>query len=604
MGVEMPISPMAEQSAAHFSRDPYRGVVIVLLTMAFVGTVGAAAGGLGLPNPLLLDAAVTLALSTGMLVGVAVAQTARAKPPQGHDEASVPTPAQPQGSSADVTSTNIARPTVPARLARWYRDLGGARQIKVCTATVGVLAISVTLPLNPSAAAPAPVLVVIATALCLCAAGLAFTAAQYLANVEPALFPEGPGLCRGTRVAAWILISAAVSIALGLAGQQSAIRILHLAVVLVNAAVCYGLLAVTPAKDKGVATFPLDIGVLSLLGSRTNIVASVLDAAERQLGIDLRSTWALTVVRSSVEPLTIGLCLLGWLSTSLTVVRVDEQGLVERLGVPVGGQPLMPGLHLHWPWPVDRVFRIPVQHVQALTVGHEGQEEGGPENVLWAREHAPNEYTLLLGNGRDLITVDAAVQFRIADARAWHYHSQNPANALRAIAYRAVMRSTVNRTLAEALSENLIALTARMRTMVQQDADALGLGIDVVAFTVGGMHPPVMVASDYQAVVSAELGKVTATVNAQVFRNQTVPAAEAAVVMSENAARAEGAEALARAAGGAWSFRTLESQYLAAPEEYRFRRRLETLENGLAGRHFTVVDTRIQRDGGELWLLP
>ncbi len=48
-----------------------------------------------------------------------------------------------------------------------------------------------------------------------------------------------------------------------------------------------------------------------------------------------------------------------------------------------------------------------------VSVGHEGQEEGGPENVLWAVEHAANEYTLLLGNGRDLITVDAAVQFRI-----------------------------------------------------------------------------------------------------------------------------------------------------------------------------------------------
>jgi len=596
---------MAEQSAPQFGRDPYRGVVLVLLTMAFLGAVGAVAGGLMLPNPLLLDAAVTLGLSTGILIGVTVAQAARAEPPQRDQPASVPAPAQPQSSSTAGDPTNTARPAnVSARLARWYRALGGARRIRVCTAVVGVLAISITLPLDPFTPAAASLLAVIATALSLGAAGLAFTAAHYLGNVEPARFPEAPGLCRGTRVVAWILISAAVSIGLGLAGQQSAMRILHLVVALVNGAVCYGLLAMPRSEDQPVATFRLDIGGLSLLGSRTNIVASVLDAAERQLGIDLRSTWALTVVRRSVEPLAIGLCLLGWLSTSLTVVRVDEQGLVERLGIPVGGQPLLPGLHLHWPWPVDRVFRIPVDHVQALTVGHEGQEEGGPENVLWARQHAANEYTLLLGNGRDLITIDAAVQFRIADARAWHYHSQNPADALRAVAYRAVMRSTVNRTLAEALSENLMTLTARMRTMVQQDADALGLGIDVVAFTVGGMHPPVMVASDYQAVVSAELGKVAAIVNAQVFRNQTVPAAEAAVVTSENAARAEGAEALARAAGGAWSFRTLEAQYLAAPEEYHFRRRLETLENGLAGRRFTVLDTRIQRDGGQLWVLP
>ncbi len=32
----------------------------------------------------------------------------------------------------------------------------------------------------------------------------------------------------------------------------------------------------------------------------------------------------------------------------------------------------------------------------------------------------------------------------------------------------------------------------------------------MVAFTVGGMHPPVAVAADYQAVASAELGATTA----------------------------------------------------------------------------------------------
>jgi regulator of protease activity HflC (stomatin/prohibitin superfamily) len=132
--------------------------------------------------------------------------------------------------------------------------------------------------------------------------------------------------------------------------------------------------------------------------------------------------------------------------------------------------------------------------------------------VLWAVEHAPNEYTLLLGNGRDLITVDADVQYRIKDALAWRYHSQNPADAVRAIAYRAVMRSTVDRTLSDTLSQNLVVLTGQMRQTVQRDADAMGLGIDVVGFTIGGMHPPVPVAADYEAVVSAELGKVTAVI--------------------------------------------------------------------------------------------
>jgi regulator of protease activity HflC (stomatin/prohibitin superfamily) len=166
------------------------------------------------------------------------------------------------------------------------------------------------------------------------------------------------------------------------------------------------------------------------------------------------------------------------------------------------------------------------------------------------------------------------------------------------------MRTTVNKTLAEALSENLVAMTARMRTMVQAEADQLGIGVQILGFTVGGMHPPVMVAADYQAVVSAELGKVTAVVNAQAEKNRIVPYAEGEALRGANNARGEGAAALARAAGEAWSFSTLESQYRAGPGEYLFRRRLEALERTLPLRRFTVMDFRFQRDGGELWITP
>ena len=149
---------------------------------------------------------------------------------------------------------------------------------------------------------------------------------------------------------------------------------------------------------------------------------------------------------------------------------------------------------MHLPWPIDRVFRIPVKQVQSLTVGHEGQEEGGPENVLWAEEHAANEYTLLLGNGRDLITVDAAVQFRITDARAWRYHSQNPGR--RTEGHRLSRRNEkhVNRTLTDALSENVAALDRAHASADAAGCRRAGPGRrGAEAFTVGGMHPPVPV---------------------------------------------------------------------------------------------------------------
>ena len=311
------------------------------------------------------------------------------------------------------------------------------------------------------------------------------------------------------------------------------------------------------------------------------------------------------MVRRSLEPLAIGLCLIGWLSTSLTVVGIEEQGLVRTFGRAVQGQVLMPGLHLHWPWPVDRVFRIPVKRVQALAVGHEGEEAGGPENVLWARRARPQRIHALLGNGRDLITIDAAVQFRIMDPRAWRYHSTESSRGIEGHRLsRGYAINTVNRTLSD-------ALVGKRGDSDEQHArhDAAGGGRFGSGRRNRGRSPwaactrRLLVAGAYEAVVSAELGKVTAVVNAQVFRNQMLPEAEASVLTNENTARAEGAQALALSAGQAWSFRTLESQYHAAPEEYFFRRRLEALEKDLTGRNFTVVDSRIQRDGGDLWLM-
>jgi regulator of protease activity HflC (stomatin/prohibitin superfamily) len=540
-------------------RDRYRAVIIVLAVLMSCGAAGAVAGSLATANPVLLDAAVTMGLAAALVIGLAMSRPPGSSP----------------GAIEKATST-----AAEVRLPSWLQNLAARANRNVRLAAAGVFAGSVALLLNIPIHSPGAVRMGIAAVLCLAAAGLAAAAVRYLSEIDLEALPEASWLCRGARVLAWILVLSAFSMGLVWAGQRSMLLIARGLVVTVNVWLCYDLFAAA-SREPDLKRRPLGAGgALWILGSRANILSGMLDAAEQRLGIDVRSTWALTIVRRSVEPLVIGLCFIGWLSTSLTVIGIDEHGIIERLGLPLKERPLDPGLHLHWPWPVDQVFRVPVLRVHALTIGNEAKEQAGPEDVLWTVDHVKNEYTLLLGDGRDLITIDASVQFRIKDVWAWHYRCQNPSDALKAIAYRAVMRSTADRT----------------------EAEALGLGVEIVGFTVGAMHPPVRVAAAYQQVVSAEIGKSAAMVNAETVRTRIVSAAEAAAITSVNTAKAEGARNVARAAGEAWSFRALQSQYRAGRSEYLFRRRLETLEQGLSGRRFTVVDSRFQRDGGELWL--
>ena len=257
------------------------------------------------------------------------------------------------------------------------------------------------------------------------------------------------------------------------------------------------------------------------------------------------------------------LVVVGWLSTALTVVGVEEQGLVERLGVPARGAPLDPGLHLHWPWPIDRVVRVPVRRVQTLHVGHEGEEEAGPEDVLWARQHGEaGVHAAARQRPRpDRHRRRGAVPHR-GSARAGATAAQNPTDALRAIAYRAVMKSTVGRTLAQALSENVAALTARdARAWSQADARRARLGVEVVGFTVGGMHPPV---ARRRRLPGRGLGRARedhgGDRRAGRTATQLVPRRRPSAHRRERRPRAKAPRRSARRAGEAWSFRALESE--------------------------------------------
>lgn len=593
--------------------DPYFAVVITLCALAAFGVAAIGTAGLSLVNIAVLDAAVSLLIAAGSLARVAMA---RRPPPAATERPRGAAPASPAAAAAVVTAPADAPslPTPPARrrtsvdwrslpetvraLVRWR-----PKQSVNVAAFTGATAAIVTFFLHYAAleATLATRPAIFAAVVCVAGGGLSVVAARYLAHIHTDAFDDAPALARGARVLTWILAAAALAIGLQWAGWHAGVTAVSLAIGGINTIAALELLTRPDVDVTSEPTFRLRI--VDALGRRWNIVAGLLDSAERHLGIDLRSTWALTVIRRGAEPLALGVILAGWLLTGVTAIAVQEEGIVERFGVPRPGV-LSPGLHLHFPWPIERVARVPVQVVQRIGVGHEGEEEGGQEDVLWARQHADQEYTLLLGNGRDLITVDAAVQFRIVDAFKWRYQAANPVDALRAVAYRAVMRNTVSKTLTDALSENVVTTTALMRDMVQADADALGLGVSILGFTVGGMHPPVAVATDYQSVVSAELRKTTAAVEAQAYRQRMVPAATGATIVDRNMAVAEGALARARAIGESSAFQALQAGYRIAPQDFVFRRTLEELERTLTGQRYTILDYRIQRDGGELWLIP
>ncbi|MBN2489565.1 MAG: hypothetical protein JXQ29_01790 [Planctomycetes bacterium] len=453
------------------------------------------------------------------------------------------------------------------------------------------------------------------------AAGLAFAItfpllvfARTAARVDAARLPEAPSLAVWLRAGQWMALLTGITLLLegfglppvGLAAWVAAALLLFTALIaaegLVRAAA--RLLRTRPAWHE--VTAPVELASLGALFRGLSPVDGWLEAAEHRLGFTLRTAWAVRFLRRSLPPLVLAMAALLWLSTALVVVRPEEEGVRLRFGRLVSRTPVGPGLAWKLPWPFERIDRHPTRRVASLSLGQAG---GRRAALLWTQSHTGVEYSMLLGDGRELVAVDAEVSYRIRDVVAYALNHQNPREALDALAYRLLMHKTVVTALDRLLSVDRDRFAAAFTADLQQAADAEALGLEILHTGFVSLHPPVRIAPEYQAVVGAQIERDTLVIRAEAdgaaARPRAAAEAEAGVRAAEGAAAADVAEAEGQAA----RFLAACEASRAAPELFAFRRWLEALEEGLgrAAIDVYVLDHTLEEErpgagAGEFWL--
>ena len=195
------------------------------------------------------------------------------------------------------------------------------------------------------------------------------------------------------------------------------------------------------------------------------------------------------------------------------------------------------------------------------------------------------------------------VRYRIRDFRAYLTANANVPALLRGLVYAAVTHRTVDRSLDQVLSENLAAFTHDIAVAVQADADRLDLGVEIIEMTVGGMHPPVVVAAEYEAVVSAQVGRDTLVTAARTDAERQIPAATAAALDTTSKARGRGCRARSRQPreqrrrSVAFALPSLRNRRCSSIAVAWRRSRAPS-----TARRTVIVDDRLERDGATLWL--
>ncbi len=266
--------------------------------------------------------------------------------------------------------------------------------------------------------------------------------------------------------------------------------------------------------------------LIGLLGQPGGLITTAAQALDYQFGFKVSETWFYKFLEKALAWIILLQLAALWASTFFVVIEPTEQGLLERLGRPVTGRAVLePGFHLKLPWPIDKVYRSSAKQLQSFLVGVVPDPELEKERtVLWTRPHYKEELNMLVASREpvlrtdspatekavpaNLLTASIPFQYRISDLVQWTYGHANAPQLLEELANREVSRYFVTVDMEQIMSSGRLAAAEAIRQRVQQRANDLKLGVEIVFVGLQDVHPPVgsktvQVAAAFESVVGA-----------------------------------------------------------------------------------------------------
>lgn len=278
--------------------------------------------------------------------------------------------------------------------------------------------------------------------------------------------------------------------------------------------------------------------------------------------------------------LAVGLLVAGWALSGFYFVQPDEQAVVRRFGQRVAvGVPS--GLGYHLPWPVESVTKVQVTRVQQVE---------------------PISVELLTGD-ENLVQLDFAVQYTIANVGAYVFNISDPPALIRADAQAAIRQMVGERPIDDLLTTGRAQAEARVASLLQSYLEGHQAGMRVATVRLVTARPPDAVAAAFIDVASAREDRETYINEATAYANDIVPKARGDAEKTIQQAQAYRATKINNATGEAARFAARHTSHAGAAAITETRLYLEAVEKALAKVRKYIVSPDLKGSNLDFWLL-
>lgn len=339
---------------------------------------------------------------------------------------------------------------------------------------------------------------------------------------------------------------------------------------------------------------------VSILAASPSFKKSLIKTFEMVSGVDLSKSEIAEYIITHIEPVTIIAIIIFWLLSSVVIVSPDQEGIFYRMGKITGGESFKPGIHFKLPWPFEYIKLYKPYEIKIMNIGF--TPDPTKKHIIWAKSHSKENFSLLVGNGVEIVSVDIQLFYKIKDLYKYVTKVQNPESYIEALTYKLLTENTVSQTFDSIMSQNRDSLIANLQQELQKELDKADIGVTAVDLVILAIHPPLEVAPEYEDVISSAIDKQREIVSATTQRIHYVNLREAFATGDIMKTEGDAATAVANAFGEAKSFERRISGYQTDPELEKFRLKLDSIQNMAAKKHLYVIDKSFMRNNDRIIL--
>ena len=265
-------------------------------------------------------------------------------------------------------------------------------------------------------------------------------------------------------------------------------------------------------------------------------------------------------------------------SQSTYQIREQEQAVLTTFGK--AQAVTTPGLH----------FKIPfIQDVTKVNTTIKGFSIGYDE----ATNEVIEDEAIMITSDYNFIDVDFYVEYKVSDPVKAIYASEDPVLILKNMAQSCIRTVIGSYDVDSVLTTGKNEIQSAIKEMIMAELDENDIGVALVNITIQDSEPPtVEIMEAFKKVETAKQGKETAINNANKYRNEKIPTAQAEADRIIKDAEAFKAERINEATGQVARFNSMYAEYIKNPVVTKQRMFYEAMEE-------VLPDLKLIIDSGE-----